>query len=171
MKHILFHKIIFLGIFTYAQTALAEDLKHFIKKNTLHVINPFDHRTYTIPDISTKNPARIHLYGDLKKIDAMKFSEKANEDSKYMIDKAQVTKYILESQSLYADGLYKEAWDRLDLAEEIDSRDYRLKKMKGSLLIEMGDIETGLKYWHESLEIKPNQPDLKSQLKNYGEEK
>jgi len=172
-------RILISYIFTivlYPTILRSEDLKHYIKANTLYVTNPFDHRTYTIPDISTMVPVRIHLYGNVKDVDTMKYFDKAQDEEKnkegkkFVVDKAQITKYILECQELYSEERFKEAWDLLDLASELDANDYRLKKMKGSLLIRMGDEETGLKYWRDSLTINANQPDLKAQLKAYGQE-
>ena len=163
----------------------AEDLiKYYIKDNDLYILNREDNHSYIVRDISSRSNLIVHVAlrsakketpEAPKEDDANKSPNPEEKTPKTPAeltakDRAQVTKLLLESRSAYAKGHVNQAWDSVEAAEEINANDYRVKKMKGSLLIEMGDTESGIHYWEESLKLKPDQADLKAKLRSLKKE-
>ncbi len=163
----------------------AGSIDFYTKDNDLYIVNKEEQHIYRIKDISSRSALTIHVPAKKKEGKENKSPEKdqaeqesketkplkKNSEENLVKDRVLLNKYILESRDFYQSGQLKQAWDVLDLAEEIDSQDHRIKTMKGSLLIEMGDTKLGLEYWKESLKINPQQVELREKIKSLEKDK
>lgn len=174
------------GSFLYAGA-----VDFYIKDNDLYITNKEEQHTYRIKDISSRSAITIHIPTKMveekpkippevpqEKVEPkedpeakdQKPSEAKNSD-KIAKDRLQLNKFLLESREFYQHGQLKQAWEMLDLAEEIDKQDYRIMTMKGSILMEMGDPKLGVEYWKKSLQLNPQQADLREKIKSFEKDK
>jgi len=76
-----------------------------------------------------------------------------------------INEFIRKAKEFYAGGHFKKAWNLLKKAEEMDPKNPIIKTMSGSIQLHLGNIQEAIYYYKESLDIDPNQPDVKKQLK------
>ena len=80
--------------------------------------------------------------------------------------KKLVARHIADAKVFFASGQYSKAWNSLTKAEGIDGKNPEVKTMKGSLQLQFGNKKEAIKYYKDSLLIKPDQPEVRKQLKN-----
>jgi tetratricopeptide (TPR) repeat protein len=174
-------KKLFLYFFiVYASALNAESIKYYTKNNDLYIFNSDEKQNYILNDITSRSGLVIHFLTQNKTPESKKEPEEKkpptepekakNSEAPKDVDKAKVTKYLIESRHYYEKGQTKRAWESIEAAEDLAPKDYRVLKMKGSLLHSMGDDEEAVKNWNESLKINPNQNDIKTMLKTLNKE-
>ena len=75
---------------------------------------------------------------------------------------------LYRAKRLFAARKYDQAMNTLDVAEQASPQDVSVKNMKGSLFFMRGMKDEARRYWNESLELKPEQANVKTFLKKLG---
>ncbi|MBG08423.1 MAG: hypothetical protein CME68_06665 [Halobacteriovoraceae bacterium] len=100
---------------------------------------------------------------ELKLLQDLKDQEKNTNKKKNLdvITNLAVESYLKKANDAYNVKNYKKALHYSEMADQLDSKNYRIKAMIGSLHYKLGNDKLAKKYWTESLKFNPNQPNIK----------
>ncbi len=100
---------------------------------------------------------------ELKLLQDLKDQEKDANKKKNLdvITNLAVESYLKKANEAYNAKNYKKALHYSEMADQLDSKNYRIKAMIGSLHYRLGNDQLAKKYWTESLKFNPNQPNIK----------
>ena len=105
----------------------------------------------------TLSKKELKLLKDLKDQET-DVNKKKNLD---VITNLAVESYLKKANDAYNSKNYKKALHYSELADQLDSKNYRIKAMIGSLHYRLGNDKLAKKYWTDSLKFNPNQPNIK----------
>lgn len=80
--------------------------------------------------------------------------------------KVEARRIMFKANQAFFSGDLEKTWELIDQAEKLDPGYYRIRNMKGSLLYKLGSRDVARELWKTSLEINPEQPDIKALLDN-----
>ena len=100
---------------------------------------------------------------ELKLLQDLKDQEKDANKKKNLdvITNLAVESYLKKANEAYNAKNYKKALHYSEMADQLDSKNYRIKAMIGSLHYRLGNDQLAKKYWTDSLKFNPNQPNIK----------
>ncbi len=100
---------------------------------------------------------------ELKLLKDLKDQEKDVNKKKNLdvITNLAIESYLKKANDAYNAKNYKKALHYSEMADQLDSKNYRIKAMIGSLHYRLGNDQLAKKYWTESLNFNPNQPNIK----------
>ncbi|MBI4212620.1 MAG: tetratricopeptide repeat protein [Deltaproteobacteria bacterium] len=73
-----------------------------------------------------------------------------------------VAALLQQANTLYHEERFQEAFDLVESAYQLEPDNPKVNTMLGSLAYQLGDTEVALKHWKTSLDLNPNQPDVKT---------
>jgi tetratricopeptide (TPR) repeat protein len=119
--------------------------------------------TMKIELIKKSNEGTINK-DELKLLNQLK-EEKSNKNNLEVLKNLAVESYLKKANDAYNQKNYKKALHYSELANQLDSKNYRIKAMIGSLQYRLGNDKLAKKYWTNSLKFNPNQPNIKLYLR------
>jgi tetratricopeptide (TPR) repeat protein len=119
--------------------------------------------TIKIELIKKSNEGTINK-DELKLLNQLK-EEKSNKNNLEVLKNLAVESYLKKANDAYNQKNYKKALHYSELANQLDSKNYRIKAMIGSLQYRLGNDKLAKKYWTNSLKFNPNQPNIKLYLR------
>jgi tetratricopeptide (TPR) repeat protein len=78
--------------------------------------------------------------------------------------KIEARRIMYQANQAFFKGEIEKTWDLIEQAEKLDPEFYRIKSMKGSLLYRIGSKDLAAELWKDSLEKKPDQPEIRALL-------
>lgn len=118
--------------------------------------------TMKIELIKKSNEGTINK-DELKLLNELK--DESNKNNLEVLKNMAVESYLKKANDAYNQKNYKKALHYSELADQLDSKNYRIKAMIGSLHYRLGNDKLAKKYWTNSLKFNQNQPSIKLYLR------
>jgi len=119
--------------------------------------------TMKIELIKKSNEGSINK-DELKLLNQLK-EDGSNKNNLEVLKNLAVESYLKKANDAYNQKNYKKALHYSELANQLDSKNYRIKAMIGSLHYRLGNDKLAKKYWTNSLKFNSNQPSIKLYLR------